>query len=173
LIRGCLENDRKAQEQLYGRFYGAMVNLCLRYTKNEEDAVEVLNNGFLKVFKKIAQYDPAKAALSTWIRSIIVHTAIDFIRAQKQPFIALSAQYEEASPIENEAIQKMASEELLTVIRDLPSTTRLVFNLYVIEGFSHKEIASIMDITEGTSRWHLSEARKSLRQIIHPQHVKT
>jgi RNA polymerase sigma-70 factor (ECF subfamily) len=173
LIKGCKDNDRKAQEQVYNMFYEAMVHLCLRFTKNEGDAVEVLNNGFLKVFKKIGQYDPAKAALSTWIRSIIVHAAIDFIRVQKPPHISMSPQYEEVSPIENIAIQKIAAGELLAMIQHLPSTTRLVFNLYVMEGFNHKEIASLLDVNEGTSRWHLSEARKLLKQTIQLQQVKT
>lgn len=150
-----------------------MMHLCLRYTKNEDDALEVLNNGFLKVFKKIDQYDPSKAALSTWIRSIIVHSAIDFIRVRRPPHVTMSPQYEEASPIENTAIQKIASGELLAMIRELPETTRLVFNLYVMEGFAHKEIASILDMSEGTSRWHLSEARKTLKQNIQLQQVKT
>lgn len=154
-------------------FYGAMMHLCLRYTKNGDDALEVLNNGFLKVFKKIDQYDPTKAALSTWIRSIIVHSAIDFIRVQRPPHVTMSPLYEEASPIENTAIQKIASGELLAMVRELPETTRLVFNLYVMEGFAHKEIASILDMSEGTSRWHLSEARKTLQQNIQLQQVKT
>ena len=173
LIKGCQENNRKAQEQIYGMFYEAMVHLCLRYTKNEDDAVEVLNNGFLKVFKKIDQYDPSKAALSTWIRSIIVHSAIDFIRVQRQPVVSMSPQYEETSPIENMAIQKIAAGELLALIRDLPATTQLVFNLYVLEGYSHKEIAAILEMSEGTSRWHLSEARRILKQTIQLQQVKT
>ena len=80
LIDGCLKNDRSAQEQLYKQFYGPMTSICLRYTKNEEDAIEVLHNGFLKVFKKIHTYDGSKASLYTWIRTIIVHSAIDFIR---------------------------------------------------------------------------------------------
>ena len=154
-------------------FYGAMMHLCLRYTKNEEDALEVLNNGFLKVFKKIDQYDASKAALSTWIRSIIVHSAIDFLRVRQPPHVTMSPQYEEASPIENTAIQKIAAGELLSMIRELPETTRLVFNLYVMEGFAHKEIASILDMSEGTSRWHLSEARKILKQNIQLLRVKT
>ncbi|TDW96487.1 RNA polymerase sigma factor [Dinghuibacter silviterrae] len=173
LIKGCLDNDRKAQEQVYSMFYEAMMLLCLRYTKNEADAVEVLNNGFLKVFKKIGQYDPSKAALSTWIRSVIVHAAIDFIRVRKPPLVSMSPSYEEASPIENVAIQKIAAGELLALVQQLPGTTRLVFNLYVMEGFNHREIASLLDMNEGTSRWHLSEARKLLKQTIQLQQVKT
>jgi RNA polymerase sigma factor (sigma-70 family) len=173
LIKGCQENNRRAQEQVYSMFYGAMMHLCLRYTKNEEDALEVLNNGFLKVFKKIDHYDPSKAALSTWIRTIIVNSAIDFIRVHRPPHVTLSPQYEEASPVENTAIQKIASGELLAMIRELPETTRLVFNLYVMEGFAHKEIASMLDMGESTSRWHLSEGRKFLKQHIQLQQVKT
>ena len=80
IIRGCKQNDRKAQEALYKAYYKAMVTICLRYTKDEEDAVEVLNNGFLKVFQNIQRYDPAQASLYTWIRTIVVNSCLDFIR---------------------------------------------------------------------------------------------
>ena len=172
LIKGCQKNDRKAQEQVYSRFYGAMITLCLRYTKNEEDAVEVLNNGFLKVFTKIDRYDPAKGSFYTWIRTVVVNSAIDFIRSKRLSAEVMAPLNGEEAPIENEAIQKLAADELLTMIRSLPPTTQLVFNLYVLEGFDHKEIASLLGISDGTSRWHLSEARRILKQHIqlHPLH---
>lgn len=173
LIRRCRNNDRRAQERLYGLYYAAMVSLCLRYTKNREDAVEVLNNGFLKVFKHIALYNPEKASLSTWIRTIVVRAAIDFLRSQKPVHTSLASFEEEESPVENEVIRKMDAEELLAMVRALPNTTRLVFNLHVMEGFSHKEIASMLDFGEGTSRWHLSEARKILKQTISSPQMKT
>ena len=172
LIKGCKENDRKAQERLYTLFYEAMTLLCLRYTKNVQDALEVLNNGFLKVFKKIDQYDPARAALSTWIRTIMVNSAIDFIRTQKPSYTSLTDHEEEAAAVENEAVSKMDAEELLTLIRNLPTTTKLVFNLYIMEGYSHGEIASMLGVNEGTSRWHLSEARKILKRHIKPQQLE-
>ncbi|MES1249340.1 MAG: RNA polymerase sigma factor [Chitinophaga rupis] len=168
LIGGCLKNDRKAQEQLYKKFYHAMMALCVRYTKDKNDALEILNDGFLKVFKNIGQYDAAKASLYTWMRKIIINTAIDFLR-KKQVYYDMDVLLDarEEAGIENEALFKMSGEELLAAIRQLPATTCTVFNLYVIEGFSHREIAAMLEISEGTSRWHLSEARRQLKIIIH------
>jgi len=168
LVRGCLKNDRKAQEQLYKRYYPAMMTLCLRYVREYSDAVEVLNDSYLKVFKQLTHYDPAKAALYTWMRKIVINTALDSLRKQKaiRTREMLTTTGEEPG-IENEAIAKLGGDELLGLILKLPVTTRLVFNLYSIDGFSHREIASMLGITEGTSRWHLSDARRQLRLIIH------
>ena len=168
LIGGCLKNDRKAQQHLYKRFYQAMMTLCVRYAKDRNDALEVLNDAFLKIFKRIGQYDATKASLYTWMRKIVINTAIDFLRRQQVSHDMDVMLVEEEDPgVENEALQKMSGEELLKMIRQLPATTRLVFNLYIIDGFSHREIAAMMEISEGTSRWHLSEARQQLKIIIH------
>ena len=168
LIGGCLKNDRKAQEHLYKRFYQAMMTLCVRYTKDRSDALEVLNDGFLKIFKRIGQYDAARASLYTWMRRIIINTAIDFLRKQQAYHDMDVLLGEEEEPgIENEAVQKMSGDELLKMIRQLPPTAGMVFNLYVVDGFNHREIAAMLGISEGTCRWHLSEARRQLKIIIH------
>jgi RNA polymerase sigma-70 factor (ECF subfamily) len=168
LIRGCLKNDRKAQEELYKRYYPAMMALCLRYVRVHSDAVEVLNDAWLKVFKQLTRYDSAKAALYTWMRKIVINTALDSLRKQKlirnREILTMTG---EEPGIENEAISKLSGDELLGLILQLPVTTRLVFNLYSVDGFSHREIASMLGISEGTSRWHLSDARRQLRLIIH------
>ncbi|MHA4808220.1 RNA polymerase sigma factor [Flavitalea flava] len=167
MIKGCLKNDRKTQEELYRRFYQVMMVLCVRYTKNEQEAVEVLNDGFLKVFMNIALYDAKQASFYTWVRKIIINTAIDFLRREQLYLNGdLVLQEKEEPVIENDAIRKLNSEDLLKVVRQLPSATRLVFNLYTIDGFNHREIASLLKISEGTSKWHLSEARKHLKRII-------
>jgi RNA polymerase sigma factor (sigma-70 family) len=145
-----------------------MMTLCARYTKDKNDALEVLNDAWLKIFKRIGQYDAAKASLYTWMRKIVINTAIDFLRKQQVVHdmdVMLVA--EEEAGIENEAVNKMSGEELLKMIRQLPATTGLVFNLYIVDGFAHREIAAILGISEGTSRWHLSEARRQLKIIIH------
>ena len=167
LIGGCLQNDRKAQEHLYKRFYQAMMTLCVRYARDRNDALEVLNDAFLKIFIRIKQYDPTKASLYTWMRKIVINTAIDFLRKQQAVHDTDAPLVEEEPGIENEAVQKMSGEELLKMIRQLPAATALVFNLYIIDGFNHREIASMLTISEGTSRWHLSEARRQLKTIIH------
>ena len=172
ILDGCRHDDRKAQERLYRNYYRAMMSLCLRYTKNEEDALEVLNTGFLKIFRNIHRYEAAKASLFTWMHTIIVNSCLDFIKSkQKQP---VSGELDHAAEVEiqPEAISKMKSFELLTMIRELPPATQAVFNLYVTEGYNHKEIGKLMNISEGTSKWHLSEARKILQKKIREQQNK-
>ncbi|MEP7277573.1 MAG: RNA polymerase sigma factor [Bacteroidota bacterium] len=172
VLEGCLKNDRKAQELLYKQFYGSMVSLCMRYTRNEEDALEVLHNGFLKVFKHLSTYDKSKASLYTWIKKIMVNSAIDFIRS-RQKFknqVTLNETHQ-AGSIDNEAVQRMGSTELLKLIQKLPAATQTVFNLYVIEGYNHREIGDILGISDGTSKWHLSEARRQLKQLLLTMHA--
>ena len=172
IIAGCIKAERKAQEQLYKNYYDAMVNLCLRYTKNEHDALEVLNNGFLKVFMNIQRYDAGKASLYTRIRTIIINSCLDFLKLKARN--GMHAELNEALEIhiDAEAVDKMDSGELLYFVRQLPPATMTVFNLYVMEGYSHKEIAQMLKISDGTSKWHLSEARKNLKQMMSLQEVK-
>ncbi len=146
-----------------------MMTLCARYMGNAEDAMEVLHDGFLKVFKYIGTYRADKASLYTWIRRIVINAAIDHLRKQ-QAYPDTEDLY--AGPdepaIDNEALNKLSGEALLKMIRQLPAATGLVFNLYAVDGFSHREIGTLLGISEGTSRWHLSEARKQLKVLIHP-----
>lgn len=167
LVRGCIENDRRAQEQLYKQFYGAMASICVRYTRNQHDAIEVLHNGFLKVYKNIGRFDPAKASLYTWIRTIVIHTAIDFIRQKARWYVPHGdLEVVEAAGVEAEALSRMSVQELLKLVQELPPATQTVFNLYVVEGYTHKEIGNLLDISDGTSKWHLSEARRQLKKLV-------
>lgn len=169
LIIGCKLNDRKAQEQLYRKFYSAMASICMPYTKNQEDAKEVINDGFLKAFKNIGQFDATKASFYTWLRKIIVNTSIDFLRSQHISYVTLPLETVQEPGTDNAILQQIDAEDLLIMIRQLPPATRLVFNLYSIEGFNHREIANLLKISEGTSKWHLSEARKALKTLIQIQ----
>jgi RNA polymerase sigma factor (sigma-70 family) len=143
-----------------------MMTLCLRYTKNSEDAKEVLHNGFLKVFKNISSFKPSLGSLYTWIRAIMVNAAIDFIRRKDklQPHLELDSM--EGQGVAVDIVDRLDAQELLFLIQQLPPATQMVFNLYVIDGFNHREIATLCGISEGTSKWHLSEARKLLKQLI-------
>lgn len=165
LINGCINNNRRSQEQLYQRFYGPMISICLRYTRNEEDAIEVLHNGFLKVYKNMHTYDMSKASLYTWIRKIMVNSAIDFIR-QRSRFSSVELSKAEEPGIDAEAVQRLSAQELLKLVQQLSPATQTVFNLYVIEGYNHREIANLVGISEGTSKWHLSEARRQLQKLL-------
>jgi len=167
VIRGCLKNDRRSQGELYKRYYPAMMALCLRYVREQGDALEVLNDAYLKVFRQLSRYDMAKGGLYTWMRKILINTALDALRRQKLlRSREMTGVAEDEPEIENEAVSKLNGDELLAVIRELPFTTRLVFNMYGIDGFSHREIANLLGISEGTSRWHLSDARRQLKLII-------
>jgi RNA polymerase sigma factor (sigma-70 family) len=166
LITGCMKNDRQAQEQLYKQFYGPMTSICLRYTHNSDDAIEVLHNGFLKVYKNIHTYDSGKASLYTWIRTIIINSAIDFIRQRGKLHNTIELDKAEEPSIDADAVQRMSAHELLKLVQKLSPATQAVFNLYVIEGFNHREIANRLGISEGTSKWHLSEARKQLQKLL-------
>lgn len=173
IVKGCKQNDRKSQEGLYKAYYKSMVTICLRYTRNEEDAVEVLNNGFLKVFQNIQRYESKQASLYTWIRTIVINSCLDFIKKKSR-----SEEHHELAKatevhVPAEVIGKMKATELLVLIRSLPPSTAAVFNLYVIEGYNHKEIGNLLGISEGTSKWHLSEARKQLQHKIKMQDVNS
>ena len=148
-----------------------MMSLWMYYTKNETDAVEVLNTGFLKVFHNINKYESTQASLYTWIRTIIINSCLDHIKAKKT---SVYEELDEATDvhIESAVVSKMNAKELLDMVRELPPATQAVFNLYMIEGYSHKEIASLLGISTGTSKWHLSEARKQLQNMLEPKAIR-
>ena len=166
IIDGCKQDDRKAQEALYTSFYRAMMNLCVRYTKNEADAMEVLNSGFYKVYKNIRKYDKRKATLYTWIRTIIINTCLDFIKAKSGQ--ANWKELDQAAQVDlpPDVFVKISAADILKLVRQLPPATQAVFNLYVMEGFNHRQIAELLGTSEGTSKWHLSEARRLLQHLI-------
>jgi RNA polymerase sigma-70 factor (ECF subfamily) len=166
LINGCINNNRKAQEQLYKKFYGPMASICLRYTRNQEDAIEVLHNGFLKVFKNIHMYDTSRASLYTWVRTIVINSAIDFVRQRSKFNTLIELEKVDEPAIDADAIQRMSSHEVLLLVQKLSPATQTVFNLYVVEGYNHREIGNLLGISEGTSKWHLSEARKQLQKLL-------
>lgn len=169
IISECRAGNRKAQEQLYRSYYRVMMNLCLRYTKNETEALEALNTGFYKVYKNIHRFDTAKASLYTWIRSIVINSCLDLIKVKQAQ--SKTGELSEADNIyvPPAIIAKMSSAEILQLVRQLPPATQAVFNLYVMEGYTHAEIATLIGISEGTSKWHLSEARKKLQKMINEQ----
>ncbi|MBC7946966.1 MAG: sigma-70 family RNA polymerase sigma factor [Chitinophagaceae bacterium] len=172
IISGCKAGNRRSQEQLYRSYYRVMINLCLRYTKNETEALEVLNTGFYKVYKNIHRYDAGKATLYTWIRTIIINSCLDHIKIRTLNPSSGELQQAAQIHVSPAVIEKMSAAEILDLVRLLPPATQAVFNLYVIEGYKHGEIATIAGISEGTSKWHLSEARKRLQQMIKEQSVK-
>lgn len=171
LIEGCRRNDRRLQELLYKQYCGSMMVLCRSYAKNEEDAVEVLQDGFLKIFQQANRFDSGKSSLYTWMRTIMIRTAIDFLRKQNRR--QESVEWKEAYDpiIDAEVISRMSGQEVMFMLQQLPETTRIVFNLFVTEGYSHREIGEYLMISEGTSKWHLSEARKYLTNSLKAKEI--
>jgi RNA polymerase sigma factor (sigma-70 family) len=130
-----------------------------------------LNNGFLKVFKHIQRYDPTQASLYTWIRTVVVNSCLDFLKVKGriEKHEEVTDKHDQGIP--PSVIEKMKAEELLELVRKLSPAAQAVFNLYIMEGYSHKEIGVMLGISEGTSKWHLNHARTHLKKIITAQEV--
>lgn len=151
-------------------YYGYAMSVCLRYSENEEDAVEILNDGFLKIFKNIHQYQPENS-FKAWIRRIMVNTAIDHYRKYQSPVKVLDIENVANEPSSNETYSAIAKEEIMQMVQALPQSYRMVFNLYVVEGYAHKEIAEMMGITESTSRSNLTAANAKLRALLRKRYA--
>jgi RNA polymerase sigma factor (sigma-70 family) len=168
LVNECINNERTAQEALYKLCHADMLRVCYNYLPDKELAKEAFNNGFLKVFQSIKSFDAEKGELGGWIRKIMIYTAIDLCRSEMKFNKALlfTEKDEDEFFISPSVLEKLFFEDILQSIRTLPLATQTVFNLSVIDGFSHKEIGEQLNISEGTSRWHLSEAKKQLRTLL-------
>ena len=164
-INACVLNERWAQKKLYETHYSKMMGVCLRYSNSEDDALDILHEGFIKVFKNISKYQIG-TSLSAWIHRIMVNTAIDFYRKNVR---RRTEDLDEAYELRSggaDAISQCTEQEILAAIRQLSPAYRTVFNLYVIEGYPHKEIAANLGITESTSRSNLVKARMKLQEIL-------
>jgi RNA polymerase sigma factor (sigma-70 family) len=168
LVNGCINNNRAAQEALYKLFYADMLRVCHSYLPDKELAKEAFNSGFLKVFNSIKNFDTDKGELGGWIRKIMIYSSIDLCRKELK-FTSLTLvdqDQEDDFFVPASALEKLYFEDILAKIRTLPYATQTVFNLYEMDGFSHKEIAEQLNISEGTSRWHLAEAKRKLRILL-------
>lgn len=167
LVKGCMVNDRSAQELLYKLFYADMLRLCCRYLKTDTLAKEALNMGFLKVFQHMATFNANKGELGAWIRSIMIRTCIDLSRSEQKFNAAINEiTISDDVFLSPSVLEKLYAEDLLQLVRVLPNATQVVFNLSVVDGYSHKEIAQKLAIHESTSRWHLAEGKKQLRTLL-------
>lgn len=169
IIKGCINEDRRSQKDLYTTYYALALGICLRYADNKEDAIGILNEGFFKVFKNIIKYDYQKP-LSTWIKKIMTNTAIDFYRAKiRQGYLVDIAVVEHAIADNDTITQKLNYEDLLLMIHRLPPAYRTVFNLYAIDGYGHEEISDMLGIAVGTSKSNLHKARGRLAEMVKSQ----
>lgn len=163
LLNGCRQDDRLAQRYLYERYGGRLLAIPMRYTSNRDEAIEILNTAFFKIFQSIHNYQPTHS-LATWMSKIVFYATIDQVR--KNISHSKTTIYNNEFPdnsIENDAINDLAVEELYELVQQLPPATQAVFSLFAVDGYKHTEITEMLNISEGTSKWHLAEARKILK----------
>lgn len=172
IIDGCLQNDRRSQEQLFKLFYGKMLPVCIRYVSDRDTAQEVLQEGFIKIFEKLGAFDH-KGSFEGWIRRIVANTAIDAIRkSKKDPYrtdndndFKIGAEDLMVDREEMETLD-LKAQVAMEAVQKLSPAYRAVFNLYVLEEYSHKEIGTILGISEGTSKSNLAKAKMNLQKIL-------
>ncbi len=165
IVAGCCRNDRRCQEALFRRFFPTMLAVCLRHTPDRQKATEIVNNGFLKVFKKIDSFR-AEGSLEGWVRRIVVHSISDYFRIKVTAHEWLENNYNGQLSLPPSVMSELYAEDIIQLTEQLPPATRKVFQQFVLEGWSHEEIAKSADISVGTSKWHLSNARKMLQHLI-------
>jgi len=170
LLEGCLANDRKAQKLLYEQFYEFAMTIALRYSRDEMDAADIMSHAFVKIFKSIRSFDAEKGSLHAWIKRIVVNEGLDHIKSRGRFSENVEVETVAEPSINNAALEEMGAEEIMKLIQKLPPATHAVFVLYAVEGYNHREIGERLNISEGTSKWHLSEARKTLQKQL--EHLK-
>jgi RNA polymerase sigma factor (sigma-70 family) len=165
LLQGCVIEDRKCQKALYKAFYGFAMGICLRYATDRDEAAEVMNRGFLKVFTQLGKYDD-KLPFKPWLGRIMINTSIDFYRSRLK--MAYNEDIDEAEDISGGDLpdSNLNYEDLLKMVQALPQGYRTVFNLFAIEGYSHEEIGVMLHINAGTSKSNLHKARQKLKAMI-------
>lgn len=165
IIHKCREENSNAQTALYRMFSSRMYGVCLRYSKNSAEAEDVLQEGFVRVFSKIKQFE-FKGSFEGWMRRIMVNTALEKFRKHDRLYPVEEMSIFESTEWVEETISLITAEDLMKMIQELPPRYRMVFNLFAIEGYSHQEIAEMMEITEGTSKSNLSRAREILQKRV-------
>ena len=178
-IRGCTLNQRESQKKIYNSFYGYAMSICDCYAGNEDDALEIMNDGFLKIFKEINHYKPAYTneinSFKGWLRKIMVYTSIDHFRKNQKHKMVGELEPSLVYTVANEqtAVDKISYDEIIKFIQLLSPAYRTVLNLFILEGFSHEEISDRLGISVGTSKSNLAKARKQLQKILfHQNEIK-
>jgi RNA polymerase sigma factor (sigma-70 family) len=165
IIEGCRKGKNRYQEELYRLIAPKMYGLCLKYASDKDDAKDIMQDGFIKVFQKIDQYS-TKGSFEGWVRRIMINTALEKYRSQVTMYSLDERMSLSDEGVRSTVIENLSAEELLGLVRQLTPKYRMVFNLYAIEGYSHKEISDLLGISEGTSKSNLSRARFILQEKV-------
>lgn len=178
IINGCIKANRDSQKQLYKLYYSFSMSICMRYSNSYAEAEEIVNDGFLKIFKNIADFEPSyksiEASFVGWIKKIFIHTAIDQYRKNNKSYtipLPADSSFEisenSANPIDN-----MSYKEIIELVQKLSATYRTVFNLYVLDGYKHEEISKQLHISVGTSKSNLAKARMNIQKMLQQKNIK-
>ena len=170
LLEACMEGDRRSQSKLYKGCFQLLISICSRYKQNRDDCLEILNIGFLKILTNLSKYNN-DVPFNSWISRIMINCLIDDYRKNKKERELIEYQdlngHEHFTGIDwNEADKLFDAEEIELLIMTLPTKTRTVFNLYAVDGFKHREISEMLEMSENTSKWHLADARKKLQKLL-------
>ncbi|MDA3616380.1 RNA polymerase sigma factor [Polluticaenibacter yanchengensis] len=167
IIDGCRKNNREAQEKLYKYFYADMVKVCQRYIScDDQKIVSVLNDAYLKMFKNIDKYNQDLGTFNSWFKTIVINTVLTSLSERKRQIEYIYTEELPEYSEQHNIYSRFDLQELMEYIKILPNVTRTVFNMAVLDGFTHQEISQLLNITESTSRWHLSDARKKLKDKL-------
>jgi RNA polymerase sigma factor (sigma-70 family) len=165
LVNGCISGDNKSQELLYKRFFSFAMSICIRYAKNNSEAMEIVNDSYIKVLENINKFDASKP-FKIWYAKILVNTAIDSYRKNAKHIATLSiTSIPDTEEYEPEIDMELTANDILNLFSKLPENYRITFNLYEIEGYNHEEIGAMLGITESSSRSNLTRAKKMLRSL--------
>jgi RNA polymerase sigma-70 factor (ECF subfamily) len=165
MIKGCIDGNRICQRELYDRFASKMLGVCMRYAKDRAEAEDMLQEGFIKVFKNIANFRD-EGSFEGWIRRIMIFTAINLFNQRKRKFKESLDNELYDIAIDDQVIEKIAAKEIVALVQQMPEGYRTIFNLYAIEGYTHREIGELMNIAEGTSKSQYSRAKQYMQQAL-------
>ena len=177
ILEGCRLNERASQKDLYRNYYSYVMSIALRYSSNDSSAVEMTNDTFLKIFKDLCRFVPrygnTLASFTGWVRRVAIYACIDYLRKYNKNAITTSIDIEQSIPADpgENAEDILQHKEIIKCIQQLSRAYRAVFNLYVIEGFSHAEIAQKLNISEGASKSNLHKAKQNLQQLLRKRHI--
>lgn len=168
-VHACRAGNARAQRKLFKRFYSTVMGICMRYAGSTDEAADMLNEGFLKVFSNLDKYEDT-GSFEAWMKRVVCNVAMDYRRMYDKGVDMVDLDEVSDSHLTdyhvNDAVSKISSQEIVELIQQLPAVTRTVFNMFVFEGFSHSEIAQQLNITENTSAWHVNNARTRLKNAI-------
>ena len=165
LLDSCQKGNRNSQDRLYEAFYSYAMSICLRYSRSREEAVEIVNDGFVKIFAKLNRYTKG-LSFKGWLRKVMINASIDYYRRNERHYHTMDISHTHYEPVAPSILDKLTVHEIMASIQRLPPSYRMVFNLFVIEGYKHEEIAQQLNISVGTSKSNLAIARNKLQKML-------